>query len=86
MSDCTTMDGIYHLLALSYRYPFHVSGSMDGQSRSYVIFPPYIGNGKVCIVSVSGISDASCISSIQKRKGHHQSGNLYQYYIPYIGG
>ena len=76
MSDCATMDGIYHLLALSLYKSFHIPGSMDGQDRSWVKIPPYIGNGKMCIAS---------ISSIQKRKGHRQSGNLYQYYIPYIG-
>ena len=54
---------------LSYRYPFHVSGSMDGQSRSYVIFPPYIGNGKMCIAS---ISDMSSISGYIKEKGYLQ--------------
>ena len=34
MSDCPIVDGIQYLLALSQIYPFRVSGSRDGQSRS----------------------------------------------------
>ena len=47
-----------------------MSGSMDGQGRSYVIFPPYIGNSKMCIASISGMSDMSGISGYIKEKGH----------------
>lgn len=78
MSDDTIMDGMYHLLALSYRNPFHMSGSPYSQARSYISFPPYIGNGKMCIASISSIS------GYIKEKGY-LNGNLYQYYIPYIG-
>ena len=75
MSDCTTMDGICHLLALSLFKSLHMSGSPRSQCRSYVIFPPYIGNGKMCITSISGISGISGMSGISryiKEKGYLQ--------------
>ena len=56
-----------------------MSGSPRSQCRSYVIFPPYIGNGKMCITSISGISGISGMSGISgyiKEKGY-LNGNLY---------
>ena len=46
-----------------------MSGSMEGQGRSWVKIPPYIGNGKMCIASILGMSS---ISGYIKEKGYLQ--------------